>query len=70
MYILSTNKQGIRHIVDEYFTDYSDFDSFEYNFTSNTLTIKALKAVETANHKNQCKLKGFEDNNLIIFDDI
>lgn len=58
---MSTTKQGIRNLVDEFLSDYSDFDSFDYNFNENSFFIQVLKATQTPNHKDQKDLISFED---------
>lgn len=67
---MTTNKQGIRNLLEEYFMDFSDYDIFDYNFTDKSFFTEVVKAVNTPNHKDQKDLDRFNKNNIIIFEDI
>ena len=59
---MSTNKQGIRNLLKEYFSDYDDYDSFNYYFKNKSFTVEKH---EKTLHKNQKKLIGFGKNSLL-----
>ena len=61
---MSTNKQGIRNLLEEFFMDFSDYDSFDYDFTDKSFFVEVVKAIRTANHKNQKNLVNFDKSSL------
>ena len=61
---MSTNKQRIRNLLEEFFMDFSDYDTFDYDFTDKSFFVEVLKAVNTPNHKNQKDLVSFDKSSL------